>query len=53
MYSGDTTAYIESLFKEIEVLHSDDIAETVARVGSTPRYVNISEFTVFPTAQAL
>ncbi|WP_434100913.1 SDR family oxidoreductase [Streptomyces parvulus] len=49
----DTSQYINDLINGIDVLQSADIAETLAFMAALPRHVNLSEITVFPTAQAL
>ncbi|MEW2549878.1 SDR family oxidoreductase [Streptomyces sp. NPDC047002] len=51
--NADTSRYIAALLNDIDVLQGADIAETVAFMAALPRHVNLSEITVFPTAQAL
>ncbi|MCF2526138.1 SDR family oxidoreductase [Yinghuangia soli] len=45
------TAWLEETIASIEVLVADDIAEIVAFGAGRPRHVNLSEITVYPTAQ--
>ncbi|KAG0018856.1 hypothetical protein BGZ81_010040 [Podila clonocystis] len=42
----------DSVYKGIEPLNGDDIAETVIFVAGRPAHVNIAEMLVFPTNQA-
>jgi len=41
-----------SVYKGLEALKPEDIAETIAFVISRPAHVNLSDITIFPTAQA-
>jgi NADP-dependent 3-hydroxy acid dehydrogenase YdfG len=50
---ADATALMAGLIRDINVLQSDDIAETVAFIASVPRHVNLTEITILPTAQAV
>lgn len=49
----DATKLMADLIEQIEVLTSEDIAETVAFVAASPRHVNLTEITILPTAQAI
>ncbi|KAG0332919.1 hypothetical protein BG004_001048, partial [Podila humilis] len=42
----------DSVYKGLEPLNGDDIAETVVFVAGRPAHVNIAEMLVFPTNQA-
>lgn len=42
-----------NLIEQIDVLRSEDIAETVAFVAGVPRHVNLTEITVLPTGQVI
>lgn len=49
----DATKMMADLIEQIEVLTSEDVAETVAFVAASPRHVNLTEITILPTAQAI
>lgn len=41
------------LIAQIDVLRSEDVAETVAFVATVPKHVNLTEITILPTAQII
>jgi NADP-dependent 3-hydroxy acid dehydrogenase YdfG len=41
------------LIKQIDVLRSADVAETVAFVAAVPKHVNLTEITILPTEQII
>lgn len=49
----DATALMADLIEQIDVLQSEDVAETVAFMAALPRHVNLTEITILPTAQAI
>ena len=49
----DASALMADLIKQIDVLQSADIAETVAFVAAVPRHVNLTEITILPTEQII
>ncbi|MEU4556939.1 SDR family oxidoreductase [Actinoplanes sp. NPDC023936] len=49
----DATALMADLIKQIDVLQSADVAETVAFVASVPKHVNLTEITILPTEQII
>ncbi|MER5625893.1 SDR family oxidoreductase [Streptosporangium sp. NPDC002544] len=49
----DASKLMADLIDQIDVLQSDDIAETVAFMAAVPRHVNLTEITILPTAQAI
>ena len=48
--AGKLTA---DLIDQIDVLQSEDIAQTVAFLTAVPKHVNLTEITIIPTAQAI
>ena len=42
----------DNVYKGIDPLTGDDIAEIIAFILERPKHVNISDLVVFPTAQA-
>lgn len=46
------TKLMADLLQDVECLTGADIAEIVAFMAAAPRHVNLTEITVFPTAQA-
>jgi NADP-dependent 3-hydroxy acid dehydrogenase YdfG len=49
----DASELMAGLIRDIDVLQSADIAETVAFMAAVPRHVNLTEITILPTAQAV
>jgi NADP-dependent 3-hydroxy acid dehydrogenase YdfG len=49
----DASQLMADLIDQIDVLRSDDVAETVAFMAAVPRHVNLTEITILPTAQAI
>jgi NADP-dependent 3-hydroxy acid dehydrogenase YdfG len=49
----DATKLMADLIDQIDVLSSEDIAETIAFITCLPRHVNLLEITALPTAQAI
>ncbi|MEU8241119.1 SDR family oxidoreductase [Actinoplanes missouriensis] len=49
----DATRLMADLIKEIDVLQSADVAETVAFVAAAPKNVNLTEITILPTEQII
>ncbi|MFJ4648237.1 SDR family oxidoreductase [Streptomyces bobili] len=49
----DASELMAGLIRDIDVLQSADIAETVAFMAAVPPHVNLTEITVLPTAQAV
>jgi NADP-dependent 3-hydroxy acid dehydrogenase YdfG len=49
----DATRLMADLIRDIDVLGSVDVAETVRFVAAAPRHVNLAEITILPTAQAI
>jgi NADP-dependent 3-hydroxy acid dehydrogenase YdfG len=49
----DASALMADLVDQIDVLRSEDVAETVAFIAAVPRHVNLTEITILPTAQAV
>ncbi|MFD7552682.1 SDR family oxidoreductase [Streptomyces sp. NPDC059578] len=49
----DASQLMADLIRDIDVLQSADIAETVAFMAAVPRHVNLTEITILPTAQAV
>ncbi|GAB7043938.1 MULTISPECIES: SDR family oxidoreductase [Catenuloplanes] len=49
----DATKLMADLIKQIDVLQSADIAETVAFLASVPKHVNLTEITILPTEQII
>lgn len=49
----DASKLMADLIDQIEVLSSEDVAETVAFMAAVPRHVNLTEITILPTAQAV
>lgn len=41
------------LIEQIDVLQSEDVAETVAFIASLPKHVNLTEITILPTEQII
>jgi len=41
------------LITQIDVLQSEDVAETVAFLAAVPKHVNLTEITILPTEQAI
>ena len=50
---ADASKLMADLIDQIEVLASEDVAETVAFMAAVPRHVNLTEITILPTAQAV
>ncbi|MGW2145561.1 SDR family oxidoreductase [Nonomuraea bangladeshensis] len=50
---ADASRLMAELIKEIDVLQSDDIAETVAFIAAVPKHVNLTEITILPTEQII
>ena len=42
----------KNVYKGIEPLHAEDIAETIWWIVSRPPHVNINDIVIMPTAQA-
>lgn len=49
----DASQLMADLIDQIDVLQSEDIAETVAFLTAVPKHVNLTEITILPTAQAI
>jgi NADP-dependent 3-hydroxy acid dehydrogenase YdfG len=49
----DATKLMADLIQEIDVLQSEDVAETIAFIATVPRHVNLTEITILPTARAV
>ncbi|WP_309226300.1 SDR family oxidoreductase [Streptomyces lunaelactis] len=49
----DASKLMADLIRDIDVLQSADVAETVAFMAAAPRHVNLTEITILPTAQAI
>ncbi|MGO4615286.1 Atu4866 domain-containing protein [Nocardia sp. 2YAB30] len=49
----DASKLMADLIDQIDVLRSEDVAETVAFVAAVPKHVNLTEITILPTAQAI
>ncbi len=49
----DASSLMADLIDQIDVLRPADVAETVAFMAAVPRHVNLTEITIFPTAQAI
>ncbi|WP_236050536.1 SDR family oxidoreductase [Nonomuraea cypriaca] len=50
---ADASRLMADLIKQIDVLQSEDIAETVAFMAAVPRHVNLTEITILPTEQII
>jgi NADP-dependent 3-hydroxy acid dehydrogenase YdfG len=50
-FKGDNEK-AKSVYKGLEPLHAEDIAETVWWVANRPAHVNINDIVIMPTAQA-
>ncbi|MDJ0420581.1 SDR family oxidoreductase [Rhodococcus opacus] len=49
----DASKLMADLIDQIDVLQSEDVAETVAFLTVVPKHVNLNEITILPTAQAI
>jgi NADP-dependent 3-hydroxy acid dehydrogenase YdfG len=49
----DASKLMADLIDQIDVLRSEDVAETVAFVAAVPKHVNLTEITILPTAQII
>lgn len=49
----DASKLMADLIDQIDVLQSEDVAETVAFVAAVPKHVNLTEITILPTAQII
>lgn len=49
----DASKLMADLIAQIDVLRSEDVAETVAFVATVPKHVNLTEITILPTAQII
>ncbi|WP_416562538.1 SDR family oxidoreductase [Nocardia testacea] len=49
----DAGKLMADLIDQIDVLQSEDVAETVAFVAAVPKHVNLTEITILPTAQII
>ncbi|BCJ54192.1 oxidoreductase [Actinoplanes sp. NBRC 14428] len=49
----DASTLMADLIKQIDVLQSADIAETVAFMAAVPKHVNLTEITILPTQQTI
>jgi NADP-dependent 3-hydroxy acid dehydrogenase YdfG len=49
----DASQLMADLIKQIDVLQSADVAETVAFVAAVPKHVNLTEITILPTEQII
>jgi NADP-dependent 3-hydroxy acid dehydrogenase YdfG len=49
----DASQLMADLIKQIDVLRSADVAETVAFVAAVPKHVNLTEITILPTEQII
>ncbi|NKY96303.1 SDR family oxidoreductase [Nocardiopsis dassonvillei subsp. albirubida] len=49
----DASKLMADLIEQIDVLRSEDVAETVSFVAAVPRHVNLTEITILPTEQAI
>ncbi|MEV0362397.1 SDR family oxidoreductase [Nocardia fusca] len=49
----DASKLMADLIDQIDVLRSEDVAETVAFVAVVPKHVNLTEITILPTAQII
>jgi NADP-dependent 3-hydroxy acid dehydrogenase YdfG len=49
----DATKLMADLIRDIDVLQSSDVADTVRFVAASPKHVNLAEITILPTAQAI
>lgn len=47
------TKLMADLIEQIDVLQSEDVAETVAFMAALPRHVNLTEITILPTEQII
>lgn len=47
------TKLMADLIEQIDVLQSEDVAETVAFIASLPKHVNLTEITILPTEQII
>ena len=49
----DASRLMADLIEQIDVLQSEDVAETVAFVAGLPKHVNLTEITILPTQQII
>lgn len=49
----DASRLMASLIKQIDVLQSADMAETVAFIVAMPKHVNLTEITILPAEQVI
>lgn len=49
----DASGLMADLIEQIDVLQSQDVAETVAFVAGLPKHVNLTEITILPTQQII
>ncbi|MFJ3404993.1 SDR family oxidoreductase [Promicromonospora sp. NPDC090134] len=49
----DASALMADLIEQIDVLQSEDVAETVAFLAGLPKHVNLTEITILPTQQVI
>jgi NADP-dependent 3-hydroxy acid dehydrogenase YdfG len=49
----DASKLMADLIDQIDVLRSEDVAETVAFIAAVPKHVNLTEITILPTAQII
>ncbi len=49
----DASKLMADLIEQIDVLRSEDVAETVSFVAAVPRHVNLTEITILPTEQII
>lgn len=50
---ADASQLMADIIKQIDVLQSEDIAETVAFTAAVPKHVNLTEITILPTEQII
>jgi NADP-dependent 3-hydroxy acid dehydrogenase YdfG len=49
----DASGLMADLIEQIDVLQSEDVAETVAFLAALPKHVNLTEITILPTQQTI
>ncbi|MFI2364074.1 SDR family oxidoreductase [Promicromonospora sp. NPDC019610] len=49
----DASGLMADLIEQIDVLQSEDVAETVAFLAGLPKHVNLTEITILPTQQII
>jgi NADP-dependent 3-hydroxy acid dehydrogenase YdfG len=49
----EASKLMADLITQIDVLSSEDVAETVAFMSAVPRHVNLTEITILPTEQVI